>query len=80
LATTLAESRRFLRGQLRTLFACELAAMGDDRATSALAAADVLTAFEAYQLLTSDQGLSASEAKSAVRRALSSLLASDGSR
>ena len=52
----LTESRRFLRGQVRTLFAPELAAMGDGAAEAALAAADVLTTFESYQLLTVDRG------------------------
>ena len=74
LAETLAESRRFLRGQLRSLFTPELEAAGDERAAWALAAADVLTTFESYQLLTTDQGLTAAQAKSAVGRALTALL------
>ena len=78
LAQTLAQSREFLRGQMRTLFGPELAALGDDRAESALAAADVLAQFEAYQLLTTDQGHSVAEAKSVVGRALSALLRPGG--
>ena len=70
LAETLADSRRFLRGQLRTLFAPELEAMGDERAEWALAAADVLASFESYQLLTTDQGLTADEADAVVGQAL----------
>ncbi len=80
LAETLAESRRFLRSQLRTLFSDELGSMGDERAEWALAAADVLATFESYQLLITDQGFSVAEAKHVVDRALAVLLAPDGTR
>jgi AcrR family transcriptional regulator len=74
LAATLTESRRFLRLQIRTLFAAELAAMGEDRAEWALAAADVLATFESYQLLTTDQAFPIARAKSVMGGALTLLL------
>ena len=74
LATTLTESRLFLRGQMRSLFAGELKAMGEERADAALAAADVLSSFESYQLLTADQGRSVANAKAVICRSLSVLL------
>ena len=80
LAETLADSRRFLRGQVRTLFAPELHAMGEERAGSVLAAADVLATFEAFQLLTADQGLTVAQARAVVRDSLTALLAPGGSR
>jgi len=79
LAETLTESRRFLRSQIRALFAVELAAMGDDRAEWVLATADVLATFESYQLLTTDQGFPIARAKSVLGRALTLLLAPGGS-
>jgi len=79
-AATLAESRRFLRSQLRTLFAGELEALGDVLAERALASADVLAGFESYQLLTTDQGFTATEAKTVIGQALSDLLTPGGSR
>ena len=69
LAQSLADNRRFLRGQLRSLFGGELEAMGDERAGWALAAADVLATFE---------GLSTDDARAVVGRALSALLAPGG--
>jgi AcrR family transcriptional regulator len=79
LAETLAESRRFLRSQLRTLFAVELTAMGRQRAEWVLSAADILATYESYQLLIDDQDLPVAQAKSVVGRALSALLAPGGS-
>ncbi len=80
LAETLAESRRFLRGQVRSLFADEFRAMGDARAERALAAADVLCSFESYQLLTTDQGFPVDTAVTVVAGALLELLSSGVSR
>ena len=79
LAETLTESRRFLRSQIGALFAVELAAMGEDRAEWALAAADVLATYESYQLLTTDQALPIARAQSVIERALTRLLAPGGS-
>ncbi len=80
LAANLSETRRFLRGQIRSLFRPELEAMDAERAERALAAADVLTAFESYQLLTTDQRLTDAEAKTVVSQSLSALLAPPGPR
>jgi AcrR family transcriptional regulator len=80
LAEILAESRQFLRSQLRTLFAGELSAMGEPRAAWALAAADVLATFESYQLLTADQGYSTAEANQVMVESLSILLSPGGTR
>jgi len=80
LAESLAENRRFLRGQLRALFAVELGAMGEDHAEWVLASADVLTTFESIQLLTTDQGFRPAEAAAVVREALSALVSPGGPR
>lgn len=74
LAMSLREGRKFLRSQARTLFAIELMSMADHEAEAALAAADVLTSFESYQLLTADQGLPVDEARSVLVAALEVLL------
>ena len=74
LATSLTEGRRFLRSQVRTLFAAELASMPDGRAEAALSSADVLTSFESYQLLTGDQGFDLADARSVLIDALTALL------
>jgi AcrR family transcriptional regulator len=75
LAESLVAARRFLRGQVRSSFAAELVTMADDAAEAALAAADVLTSFESFQLLTGDQGLDMTEARSVLIATLSALLA-----
>ena len=80
LAESLAESRRFLRSQLRALFAGELEAMGDERAEWALASSDVLLSFESYHLLTGDQGFDADGAGAVVAGALTALLSPGGTR
>ena len=74
LAQSLREGRRFLRGQVRTLFAPELTTMADDEAEAALAAADVLTGFESYHLLTGDHGLGVERTRSILITALAVLL------
>ena len=79
-AETLADSRRFLRSQLRSLFAGELEAMGDERAEWALASSDVLLSFESYHLLTGDQGFDADGAGAVVAGALTALLSPGGTR
>jgi len=56
------------------LFAPELNAIDRDRATRALAAADVMASFEALQLLLQDQGLPQPEAVSAMAGALVAIL------
>ena len=80
LAESLREGRRFLRGQVRSLFAAELTSRPDDEAEATLAAADILTSFESYQLLTGDRGFSADEARPILVGTLTSLLAPTGDR
>jgi len=73
LAARLRSNRAHLRDQLRALFAPELRAMAPARADAVLAAADVLTSFEAHQLLRDDQHLSSPGAAAAVEGALLAL-------
>jgi TetR/AcrR family transcriptional regulator, regulator of autoinduction and epiphytic fitness len=78
LAESLAQGRRFLRGQVRTLFAPELAALDDDRAEAALASADALTSYETFQLLTEDRGFTVDEVRSVLTISLGALLTTGG--
>ncbi len=80
LAETLTEGRRFLRGQVQTLFAAELAAMGDAPAEAALAGADVLASFESYHLLTGDRGFTPDEVRTVLVATLTALLSPGGVR
>jgi AcrR family transcriptional regulator len=80
LATSLTEGRRFLRSQVRTLFAAELAAMPDARAEASLAGADILASFESYQLLTGDQELTLADARAVLIATLVTMLTPGGSR
>jgi AcrR family transcriptional regulator len=74
LAAELTQNRKFLRAQVRRLFAAELAGMEDARATSALAAADVLTSFESYQHLVRHRAMSGAMAKAVMGNALTAIL------
>lgn len=69
-AERLRENRASLRHQLAALFAAELASAPAHR----LAALDVLTSFESWQLLRHDQGLSPAEAEGALCAAITELL------
>ena len=80
LAESLAQARRFLRRQVRTLFAAELGAMDDAEAEAALAAADVVTGYEAFQLLTEDQGLDPDAVRPVLHRSLTALFTPGGAR
>jgi TetR/AcrR family transcriptional regulator, regulator of autoinduction and epiphytic fitness len=80
LAEGLARARHFLRRQVRTLFAPELGAMDDAPAEAALAAADVLTSYESYQLLTEDQGMTPDDVRAVLTRSLTALLSPGGTR
>ena len=73
IATQLRESRSYLRHQVGRLFAREL---GNHRA-ALLPALDALCAFETYELLRFDQGLSRSKTVSALVASLTSLLDPD---
>ncbi len=70
LAEELAQTRAFLRSQLLDLFGPELERMSGRKAASAVAAADVLTSFESYQLLLDDQGFAMDEAKAVMVESL----------
>jgi len=74
IAEQLTHGRRLLRGQVQRLFALEFAAMSTERAAVALAAIDVLTSFEAVQLLRDDQGLSTQQIAATLTDSLSRLL------
>ncbi len=68
----LSRHREFLRSQIATLFAAELAAMGA-AAGSALSAADVMTSYESRHLLVHDQGMTPSRAMSVMADTLTAL-------
>jgi hypothetical protein len=65
-ADELTQGRAFLRLQLATLFAAELAALPAEVAVRRLAAADVAASFEAWRLLRDDQRLSRARASAAM--------------
>lgn len=68
-ARQIREARAYLRNQLRTLFAPELAAR-----PAVLPAVDALCTFETYELLRGDQGLSRARTTAALTAALVELL------
>jgi AcrR family transcriptional regulator len=74
LADELEQNRKILRSQLRDLFATELTAMEDSRARRALAAADVLTAFEAFRNLTVHRAMPVEEATAVMTEGLTAVL------
>jgi hypothetical protein len=65
---------------VQTLFARELAGLDDHRADAALAAADALTSYETYQLLTEDRGFGVDEVRSVLTISLTALLTTGGTR
>jgi AcrR family transcriptional regulator len=75
LADGLHRNRAYLRHQIRTLFAQELTGSDADQVAATLAAVDLLTTFEAYQILQEDHGFAADEAKAVTIRAVTVLLA-----
>jgi AcrR family transcriptional regulator len=74
-ADRLTQGRAFLREQLATLFAPELAALRAEAAVARLAAADVITSFESWRLLRDDQRLSLATAGTVMRDAMTALFA-----
>ncbi len=74
IASELALSRSFLRRQVEQLFAPELEARGKTRAAGAIAAIDVLTSFEALQLLRDDQHLTRPQIEATLTDSLHRLL------
>ncbi len=57
------------------MFAPELSAMTDEASRATLAAADVLTGFEAFQLLTVDREFGHDEVRAVLLATLTTLLA-----
>lgn len=76
IASELALSRSLLRRQVEQLFATELAARGGAGAAGAIAAIDVLTSFEALQLLRDDQHLTRDQIEATLTDSIHRLLAS----
>jgi AcrR family transcriptional regulator len=74
LANQLTLHRKYLRSQVRKLFAPELAAMGEPVGFETLAAADIMASFESYQLLVQHRALEPGQAKSVMHRALEVIL------
>lgn len=70
----LTASRAFLRAAVKRLFAAELAVMSTEDAADTLAAVDVLTSFEAFDLLRTDRGLSKPRTARVLRSTLIALL------
>ena len=71
----LARVRGTMRRQLVAVFADELDALPVDRRRTAVAAADVVTSWESFDLMLHDQGLSRADAAAAMTAALMALLA-----
>ena len=78
LANQLTLHRKYLRSQVRKLFAPELAAMGEPVGFEMLAAADIMASFESYQLLVDHRALEHVQAQSVMRRALEAILGPPG--
>lgn len=76
IANKLTEGRRYLRSQLTTLFAAELACLSPSAAAARTAAADVLTSFESWRLMRDDQQLTRAKAGAAIAEALVTLFSS----
>jgi AcrR family transcriptional regulator len=76
LAAELSRNRRFLRTQVSSLFAPELAALAERKRAATLAATDILTSYESYQLLTEDRSMPSSEASTVVADGLAVLFGS----
>jgi AcrR family transcriptional regulator len=74
LAELVRQNRAFLRSQIERLFAPELATLPTDRAAGVLAAADVLTTFEAHRQLLDDLRLDPPRARAVLNQALLTLL------
>jgi AcrR family transcriptional regulator len=78
LAEMLTRNRSFLRSQMEWLFAPELAAMDEDHRLNALGAADILTSFESYNLLTGFGELTSERAQLVMVDSLTAILGSAG--
>lgn len=76
----LARIRGTLRRQLTDVFAPELDALPSPERRAAVAAADVVTSWESFDLMRNDQGLTRDEAAAAMAGALRRLLGTGGGR
>lgn len=74
LAEELARNRAMLRQQVEHLMGPQLSAMGQQTATTVLAATDVLSSFECLQLLLKDWHLPEERAKAVLHEALGRLV------
>ena len=70
----LSRIRRVLRGQIADLFGAELDVLAPADRAAALAAADVVTSWESFDLMRNDQGLTRDDAVAAMTGALARLL------
>jgi TetR/AcrR family transcriptional regulator, regulator of autoinduction and epiphytic fitness len=77
-AEGLKNMRGYLRSQVKELFGPELKARPRDEANSVMSAIDVLTSFEAFDLMQSDQGLSTARVAEAMRHGVLGLLTGTG--
>ncbi len=75
IAEELARSAALLRAQLARHFARELDGLGPQASKETLAAADVITSFESFDLMRRAQGLTPDEVSAALSRSLAALLA-----
>ena len=76
IAAELATARRYWREQIRKLFAAELRQLGNPVAPQVVASIDVLTSYEAVQLMRDDQQLSAPAIAAALVHSITALLTS----
>lgn len=74
LAAKLRHNRSYLRDQVRVLFEPELSRMEPECAAETVAACDVVTSFEAHQLLLHDQGLPPKRARRVMALSLRAIL------
>ncbi len=70
----LSKGRRILRDQMLQHFEAELESLGRQERIAAIAAIDVLSSFESYELMRHDQGLSEAAIKSALTISLTKSL------
>ena len=75
IAAELAQSRTFLRNQVKKLFATELGGLDTNTATALLSTLDVLCSFESYRLMRDAQGHSRARAAAVLQQSLEALLA-----
>ncbi len=74
ISTALRHRREFLRAMVEQQFAPELATLDADTAAAVMAAADVLTSFEALEVLRIDQQLTSDRAAETIKLSLDRLL------